>query len=39
MDYFKNLKSKIATQKIQHTHAEQLAKFRKSWQGIMVGFN
>ena len=36
MDYFKNLKSKITPQKTQPTHAEQLAKFRKSWNYIEV---
>ena len=36
MDYFKNLKSKITPQKTQPTHAEQLAKFRKSWIYIEV---
>ncbi|CAJ0627407.1 4822_t:CDS:2 [Entrophospora sp. SA101] len=39
MDYFKNLKSKIITpQKAQLTHAEQLAKFRNSWQDIITYF-
>ncbi len=36
MDYFKNLKNKITPQKTQPTHAEQLAKFRKSWNYIEV---
>ncbi|CAG8569677.1 15906_t:CDS:2 [Funneliformis caledonium] len=39
MDYFKNLKNRITPQKTQPTHAEQLAKFRKSWKYIEAHFN
>ncbi|CAI2184164.1 4553_t:CDS:2 [Funneliformis geosporum] len=39
MDYFKNLKNRITPQKTQPTHAEQLAKFRKSWKYIEAQFN
>ncbi|CAG8528653.1 4323_t:CDS:2 [Diversispora eburnea] len=37
--YFKGLKNKITPQKAQPTHAEQLAKFRKSWNYIESQFD
>ncbi|CAG8526716.1 3013_t:CDS:2 [Acaulospora morrowiae] len=38
MDYFKNLRSRIAPQRAQPTPAEHLAKFRKSWDYIRAQF-